>query len=133
VSAVVGIARADDKANEADQKALQGVWVAESMENAGQAAAKPDGRAVELTFKDNIFSGGPGKDVTFKLDASQKPKHIQLTRSVDGKEESVLGIYELNGDTLKICIDEGGKERPTEFKTTAGTKQALIVLKRKAK
>jgi hypothetical protein len=32
-----------------------------------------------------------------------------------GKKDVLLGIYEFQGDTLKICICYDGKERPTEF------------------
>jgi hypothetical protein len=31
-------------------------------------------------------------------------------------------IYELAADTLRVCYDLSGKKRPTEFKTSAGTK-----------
>ena len=40
-------------------------------------------------------------------------------------------IYELNGDTLRICYDLSGSKRPTEFKTAAGTKLYLVTYNRK--
>ena len=40
-----------------------------------------------------------------------------------------LGIYEIDGDTLKVCFDPEGKKRPTEFKTASGS-QTLVVHKR---
>ena len=40
------------------------------------------------------------------------------------------GIYEISGDTLKVCFDPEGKKRPTEFKTEAGAPTVLVVHKR---
>ena len=36
----------------------------------------------------------------------------------------------VEGDTLKICVDLSGKERPTEFKTKPGSGFVLSVFKR---
>ena len=36
------------------------------------------------------------------------------------KGKTILAIYELNGDTLRVCYDLTGKVRPTEFKTKKG-------------
>jgi hypothetical protein len=42
----------------------------------------------------------------------------------------ILAIYEIDGDTLKVCYDLGGKNRPTEFKTKEGTALFLATYKR---
>ena len=42
----------------------------------------------------------------------------------------VAGIYELDGDTLKVCYAHGKKERPKEFKTAPGSGLALVIYKR---
>jgi len=39
-------------------------------------------------------------------------------------------IYELKGDTLRICYDLSGAKRPTEFKTVAGTQLYLVTYTR---
>jgi len=39
-------------------------------------------------------------------------------------------IYELDGDTLRICCDSSGKSRPKEFKTKERTQLLLITFKR---
>jgi uncharacterized protein (TIGR03067 family) len=41
----------------------------------------------------------------------------------------MLGIYEISGDTLKVCFDPEGKKRPTQFKSASGS-QTLVVHKR---
>jgi hypothetical protein len=45
----------------------------------------------------------------------------------------ILGIYEISGETLKVCFDPEGKKRPTEFKTAAGSPTTLAVYKRMKK
>ena len=46
------------------------------------------------------------------------------------RERTFLGIYSLEGDTLKWCVDNRQKERPTEFRSAGG--KYLLVLKRKS-
>jgi uncharacterized protein (TIGR03067 family) len=77
---------------------------------------------------DATFSG------TFKVDPSKKPKTIDVTFG-DGpdKGKTLLGIYELEGDTYKVCTDPEGKSRPTEFKIKPGSGHVLQVLKREKK
>jgi uncharacterized protein (TIGR03067 family) len=65
-----------------------------------------------------------------KLDPTKSPKHVDLEHYATGVP-AWPGIYELNGDDLKVCLNLEGKARPTEFKTKAGDKCLLLVLKRK--
>ena len=71
--------------------------------------------------------------VTFKLDPTQKLKEMDATGGVlpAKKDRTFLGIYELDGDTLKWCVDNRRKERPTEFRTANGA--YLLILKRRKK
>jgi uncharacterized protein (TIGR03067 family) len=46
------------------------------------------------------------------------------------KGKTILAIYEITDDTLRICYDLSGKARPTEFKTTKGTKLFLVTYNR---
>ena len=41
------------------------------------------------------------------------------------------GILRMLGNTFRICYDLSGAKRPTEFKTTAGTKLYLVTYNRK--
>ena len=44
------------------------------------------------------------------------------------KGETYLGIYKIEGDTLKWCVAVPGSERPSEFATSGS--DFLLVLKR---
>ncbi len=66
---------------------------------------------------------------TFKLDLTKKPWRMDAAHSKGRRKgQTYLGIYSLEGDTLKWCVSTPGKERPTEF-TSKGS-NFLLVLKR---
>jgi uncharacterized protein (TIGR03067 family) len=46
------------------------------------------------------------------------------------KGKTILAIYELKDDTLRICYDLSGKKHPKEFKTKEGTQLFLVEYKR---
>jgi uncharacterized protein (TIGR03067 family) len=46
------------------------------------------------------------------------------------KGKTFLAIYERDGDTLRICYDLSGKNRPKDFKSPEGTQHFLVTYKR---
>jgi uncharacterized protein (TIGR03067 family) len=132
-SALVGVA-ADDKADK-DLKQFQGVWTIESREVGGKKEPAEKNKYVTGTFDGDKVVVKHGDKVlmkgTQKLNPSRTPKAVDVTITEgDGKGALMLGIYEIDGDTLKVCFDEEGKNRPTEFKTAEGSKTSLNVHKR---
>ena len=67
-----------------------------------------------------------GKEGTYEIDASKNPREIDFIR---GKTKQI-GIYELNGDRLKLCVGPSD-DRPKEFTTKPRTDHSMFVLKRK--
>jgi len=69
---------------------------------------------------------------TFKFDAAKTPKTMDIS-ATDGpnKGKSILAIYELTGDTLKVCYCVDGSARPDKFESTKENKFLLFVYKRK--
>ena len=60
------------------------------------------------------------------IDPSKTPKTINYD-VLDGptKGKKHLGIYELDGNTMKSCFAAPGEERPPEFTTKQGDKRTL--------
>lgn len=85
-------------------------------------------------MKDDGYTvtAGPSVDRgTVKLTASAKPKQMDFTGTEGpNKGKTILASYEQDGDTLKVCYDLGGKERPTEFKSKEGSQLFLVTYKR---
>jgi isopenicillin-N N-acyltransferase like protein len=67
----------------------------------------------------------------FTVDPAKKPKTIDYAMT-DGPTtgKTQLGIYELDGDTVKFCFSSPGKERPADFTTAKGSGRTLSVWKR---
>ena len=126
-------ADAKDDAVKKDMDALQGKWQLVSMQRDGEAVdvSKDACRVItgdkyELTLRPGLTIKG-----TYKIDPSTKPKKMETTASNGPyKDQEILGIYEIDGDTLKICYAPPGKERPTEFKSKEGAGCILTVHKK---
>jgi uncharacterized protein (TIGR03067 family) len=137
--AVNGPLTADDAKGEAmkkERKKFEGTWQVVSLEADGNKAAEEDAKKITVV---NEADGkwaieAEGKVVargTSEIDPTKKPKAVDLTVTEgDDKGKTVLGIYELLDDTRKVCLGQPGKERPTEFSSTAGGGHILAVLKR---
>jgi uncharacterized protein (TIGR03067 family) len=134
---MAGAAPRDD-ANAVDLKKMQGDWVVVSMVKDGTKIPDDDAQALFRTVKDDTyavarFSRVIGKG-TFKIDATKKPKTIDSTPAGSGdKAPPILGIYELDGDRLKICNAPPGKDRPTDFDAKEGSEHTLIIWQREKK
>lgn len=117
-----------------DSKLLEGIWLASAAELGGKPFPEEVRKSIQLTLKDNKYTVAVGKipdQGTVKLDPSAKPKAMDITGTEGpNKGKTFLAIYQLDGDTLKICYDLSGKGRPTEFKTTEGTSLFLVTYKR---
>jgi len=66
----------------------------------------------------------------FTLDLSQSPKHLDAWKTNErGRKQNYVGIYTLEGDTLKWCVSPQ-KVRPQTLETKKG--QFLLILKRQS-
>lgn len=118
-----------------DAKAVQGNWNPTHAELAGQPMADAVLKIISLKLDNGnyeVFVGGAPDRGTYTLDSATKPKSMTIT-GTDGpnRGKTFPAIYELNGDTLRICYDLAGAKRPTEFKSIAGTRLYLVSYNRK--
>lgn len=131
---VLSFAPAAGGADAKDADALQGTWLAATAELAGKPFPDEVRKSIKLVIKDDTYTVTVGKQPdrgTVKLNPGAKPKEMDVT-GTDGpnKGKTFRAIYELDGDTLRICYDLSGKGRPTEFKTKEGTQLFLVTYKR---
>jgi len=122
------VSRSDDPAKDLDK--LQGTWSLASMEAEGKKVPDAELKGVTAVFAKDRMTVGKGDDTetaVLKIDSTKKPKWIDTT-SKDG--EKLQGIYELDGDNLKICLSKKENDRPTEFATKAGIEHGFLVFKR---
>jgi uncharacterized protein (TIGR03067 family) len=129
---VVFVEEQGEKADK-EQEMFQGTWQLTGFTGGGNKKDDSETAQFKLVFKGNtitITGKGDDKHGTFKLDSTKKPKHIDVFPE-DGGPKKIEGIYELTGDSLKICGTEEGP-RPTEFKSPDGSNTILVELKRVA-
>ena len=107
---------------QADVREMRGTWTTTVTERrtVNSEPQPPRQKKVTYVISDNklFILGDDGlidQEWTFRLDATQKPKAIDL---VDPRVGAFSGIYELKGNTLKIALAGVGK-RPTEFPAKA--------------
>jgi len=113
-----------------DEQQLQGAWQAVKIVVGGRSVPAEvvttlkyvfEGDKVTLWEGDKETGGG-----TFSMDPTREPKAIDVSLT-EGPEKgkTALGIYEVEGDRLKMCLEE---ERPAELRGAG--KAALVELKR---
>jgi uncharacterized protein (TIGR03067 family) len=128
---------ADDDAKKKELEKMQGTWQVVGVEANGEKAPKErvEKANLRLTIKGNkyVYKAGD-KDVgegSFEIDVAKNPKTIDVSGTTkDGKVEKTIGIYELKGDTMRVCFVPAGEERPKEFATKADSKAAILEYKR---
>jgi len=119
-----------------DLARLQGAWAVTALEVDG--AALPDAMlaAAEIRLEGTRFTSlGMGAPYAgaLSLATDSAPKRFTLTFA-EGPEagRANRGIYELDGETWRICLDMTGGPAPEAFATSPGSGRALQTLKRKA-
>ena len=114
-----------------DLDRLQGNWNIVSLEMDGQSMSGGGARIVVQGNRFTSIAMGATYEGTVEVDESAAPKRFDLHFD-QGPEKGnrSLGIYELDGDTWKICLTTRGSERPKKFAAPPGTGIALEILQR---
>ena len=136
---VGGCGSAEDAHEEAVQKdkaSLVGTWKVIACESDGEKVPEEILRgevvrwivtADTITIK--VESEFKEED-RYTLNPTKKPTTIDLT---DKNGKRILGIYAVEGDSLKVCWLEGKTGRPTEFVTKPNSGLALFVFQRETR
>lgn len=74
-----------------------------------------------------------GVEGVYHLDPTKSPKEIDVTILGGDVRKAALGVYALDGDTLKLCLSvnpEKVSERPAELSSTGEGMRVLVTLRR---
>jgi uncharacterized protein (TIGR03067 family) len=130
-------AAADDAKDAAKKEldGLQGDWKLVCATRDGKDMPQDMVKALKCTIKGDKFTVARDakavEEGTLKLDTTKTPKEIDMALG-EGKQ-TALGIYELSGDTYKLCYAPPGKDRPKEFGAKEGTGYTLSQWQREKK
>ena len=129
-------ADAKQEAIKKDHLAIEGTWRAVSVEVNGNALNPDDirkittenGRDGEWTL---VVDGNEIAEGTSTIDPTVTPRTIDfMATKGNNAGQTTFGIYEMIGNTRKICYAEPGRPRPAEFSAPAGSGRLLVVFER---
>jgi uncharacterized protein (TIGR03067 family) len=111
-----------------DRDQLQGTWRAVRVEFQG---VEMKDAGIRLTFVGDEYvlsaAFGEAPRSAYRLDPTRTPKEIDMVSAAGAVWP---GIYRIEGNTLTICLEQGGQGRPTAFATRPGQPIFLYVLER---
>jgi len=129
---LAGVAGAEDEA--AMRKKLSGTWSGFVVHGRGERPNQGPARITEMVISPDLITARDGaRDFgagTYRLDPAKGFIDSTGTRG-EPRGKTFLGIYTLEGDTLKWCSANPGKARPTELMTRPGSGHFLMILTRK--
>src|SRR4051794_3508030 len=134
VGLALGADEPSDSASKKDLQGLQGTWKLVSAMQNGRALAEEKVKKTSIVFKGDTFlfpdlaEDATSRAGTIKIDATKKPRQMD---AISTAKETMLGIYELDGDNYKVCFAPAGKPRPTEFGSKVGSGHIFQVWERK--
>jgi uncharacterized protein (TIGR03067 family) len=117
-----------------DLDLLQGTWTITTLELEGEPMPAAMLENACIAIQGNRFTTtGMGAEYagTLKLDASANPRRLDMKFDTGHARGTInLGIYELKGNKLKLCLATRGAVRPKKFASTPGSGIALETLTR---
>ncbi|HEV2945941.1 MAG TPA: TIGR03067 domain-containing protein [Gemmataceae bacterium] len=129
-------AGADTDPSAKDLEAMQGDWAVIEYVADGVKSEDDNAQSLFRTIKGDHYTvflfDKPLGSGTIKLDTTHKPKTIDsIPDKMPGKP--FLGIYEIDGNRIKVCYAPPGKDRPTEFVSKKGSEHTFTIWEREKK
>ncbi|MDG3008430.1 sigma-70 family RNA polymerase sigma factor [Paludisphaera mucosa] len=119
-----------------DDVSLQGRWSASIPGPEGRPqvlvwAIERDALSIWVASPDGVAEDPP-VEARLVVDRRSNPKTFAIVHAISaaGPLEDNLGIYELDGDSLKICYGTPGMPRPSSFREGVAGPPRLLVLGR---
>ena len=132
--AVALVAADKGEKKKSDAEKIQGKWIVVEAYHKDKKDGGQVGKFVTFSGKKMTLrlQRGEGRafETVFELRPDKKPRELDMIFKVSGGEKTFEAIYELSGDTLKICFPDPGKGRPRLMGTAADDERRLLVLKR---
>jgi uncharacterized protein (TIGR03067 family) len=130
---LLGASQPKDDAAKTDRDRMQGTWAVESAAKRGEALPKEKADRIKVIITADKIAiqdedQGRSEEALFTLLPGKDPPAIDLTPS--GTDRKAEGIYQLDGDTLKLCWSKPGGARPADFTTSREDNRILLVLRR---
>jgi uncharacterized protein (TIGR03067 family) len=130
---LLGAADAKEDEIKKERKKMQGAWQVVTFEVDGQKEEDAKEYKViikddkyEVTRQDSVISKG-----TMKIDPTKKPKTMDVVVAEgDNQGQTLPGIYEVDGDTQKVCLAPPEQKRPTKFASETGTGYIYVEYKK---
>lgn len=127
-----------------DREKLTGTWTVVSAEVNGMQVPAEALKDFQFIFTAEKMTrkkdGKVQSEAGYRIDPTTSPKSLDALGPPGDKQPFVPGLYEVEGDTLKLCFrsdykNKDGKPaekqlRPTKLDGGTGTNQVLLVLKR---
>ena len=116
-----------------DLKKLQGTWRIVDAEYDGHRNMAAEAKKYKWVFQGDsytILSNDKfAEKWDVKLNPSRSPRTIDSSANIitGAKGRRLTGIYEISGNTLKICYDLTGNGRPDDFKAPQGAAPRLLL------
>lgn len=118
-----------------DRRKLEGTWQGFIAEPRGERPGPVRFSEVVIGPERIRATRGDGTSMgegTYRLGSTGRMRTLDsMGTAGEPRGKSFLGIYEVQGDTLRWCVSNPGRPRPEEFASRPGGGQFLLVLKRK--
>jgi uncharacterized protein (TIGR03067 family) len=119
-----------------DLDKMQGDWASVEMIRDGISLERDSAQAYFRTVEGEKYTISRYRKVagtgTFKLNAAKSPREIDTTPSMPGAK-TMKGIYDWDGDKLKMIFGPPGGDRPADFKCPPGAQQSYTLWEREKK